>query len=103
MSLYKSKEQDPQLFEFINIQRDSKREFHKTKYDDSYHINCPEKKCPPFKFKNNAIFYNEKVNPNLRTVQSYPNPLNLIDNYIFEMKSIQNLQDLNCQSLGKYL
>lgn len=101
-SVYKSKKHDWQLFEYIDIQRDSDRPFEKSLIGEE-HVHCEFDVCPPFKHHQKAIWFNDKVAPALRTVAAFPNPLNLIENNVFEMKSINSLQDLNCQSLGAFL
>lgn len=103
VSTYMTKDYDRQLFEYVKIQRDADRPFEKTLRGDQ-HVNCHRNVCPTYPHhKQRAIFYNNKIVPALRTVNVYPNPLNFLENQVFEMRHINDVQDLNCQSIGAFL
>ena len=49
------------------------------------------------------ITLSQPIQKLLRAIQFYPNPLNLIKNYVLELSNFHDLEDTNCSSIGLFL
>lgn len=92
---------DEELFQYIDIQRDCQDTFEPMRKREPV---CPYHVCKKLHKHEKQEKTNKTQEANkLRTIQTYPNPLNLLNDFVFEMNGIKDLEDLNCKALCSYM